>query len=140
MSATSLTPEEPLTPEEKALVGRIPLSELAALAAELDIVLPEVVEPEDLVVRCIQALADIAAAEGLPFSRFDREDLERLPPEELTALALHCGAPATVEGLLKAGGRVYKRYRRKRPGSQVALLLPTLLAPLARHIAGRPSQ
>ena len=47
------------------------------------------------------------------------------------------GWPKDTEGIVKAGERVYKRYRKDRGGSQVALLLPTLLRPLARHAFSR---
>ena len=124
-----------LTPEERQLVSNIPDSDLAELAAELSIAVPSEIDPPSLAARCIVAIAQLARTEGLPFSRYDRADLESLDPAHLRALAELCGYPPTVNGMLKNGGKVYKSWRRNRPRSPIALLLPSLIPPLARYAA-----
>jgi len=128
-----LTPD--LTPDERRLLSNIPEIDLAELAAELSIAVPGRIDAANLAARCIVALAQLARTEGLPFSRFDRTDLEALSAVELRALADLCGYPATIDGMLKTGGKVYKSWSRSRPRSPIALLLPSFLAPLARYAA-----
>jgi hypothetical protein len=131
----SLTPD--LTPEERRLLANIPETELAELAAELSIAVPGRIDSTSLAARCIVALAQLARTEGLPFSRYDRADLEALSSIELRALAELCGYPSSVDGMLKSGGKVYKSWSRTRPRSPIALLLPTFLTPLARYAAAQ---
>ena len=126
-----------LTPEERLLVTNIPEVELAELAAELSIAVPDRIDPPALAARCIVAMAQLARTEGLPFSRYDRADLESLDPGQLRALADLCGYPPTIDGMLKSGGKVYKSWRRSRPRSPIALLLPSLISPLARFAASQ---
>lgn len=123
------------TPAELAIFQNIPETDLVDLIADLDVAVPNVVVREELLDLALDRIAQRARAEGLPFSKWDREDLEALPVAHLRALADTCGATGSVAGMLKAGGRVYKRYQKERPGSPVALLLPVLLAPLARRLA-----
>ena len=73
--------------------------------------------------------------EGLPFSDYDREDLEDLPPAHRVALARRLGVAESVSAILKSGRKLYKVYRRSRERSQVPLVLPSLLGPICRHIA-----
>ncbi len=127
----SLTPE--FTVHERQLLANIPEIDLAEMAAELSIAVPSRIDRVSLGARCVVALAQMARTEGLPFSRFDRGDLEELSPEELTALANLCGYPPSIDGMLKGGKRIYKNWQRTRPRSPIALLLPTFLAPLARY-------
>lgn len=120
-------------PTEIAMLRNVPEDDLVALAAELDIAVPAAVQREQLVAAAVVALAQLARREGLPLSDYDRDDLEALPASQLRALASLCGVDPSVDALLKSGARVYKVYRRRKPGSQVALLLPMLLPALARH-------
>jgi hypothetical protein len=131
----SLIPD--LTPEERILLSNIPESDLAELAAELSIVVPDRIDPATLASQCIVCLAQLARSEGLPFSQYDRADLEALSPDELRALAELCGFPSTVDGMLKIGGKVYRTWRRNRPRSPIALLLPSFLVPLARYASAQ---
>jgi hypothetical protein len=72
--------------------------------------------------------------EGLPFSKYDRDDLEALPASDRASLARLQGlkSSASVSAMVKAGQKVYKTYVKTRPGNPVALLLPTLLPVIAR--------
>ena len=130
MSETSFT----LTPAELTLCENLPEDNLIELAAELDMLIPERISRPALLSQSIVAIADLASREGLPFSRYDRDDLEALPTSHLRALARLCGSrKETVDGVLKGGQKVYKMYSRQRPQSPVAMMLPMLLAPLARY-------
>jgi hypothetical protein len=122
------------TDAERALLGQIPEDDLIVLVADLDLEVPEVVQRDALLVQVLDRLGEVARAEGLPISRYDREELAGLPPDELRALADACGCLANVDALIKMGERVYKRSARARPGAALPLLLPSLLAPLARRL------
>ena len=128
--------EPHFSPAELEMLGNIPDADLVSLAAELDILVPEEIDREQLAGRCLVAIAERAQKEGLPFSRFDRADLEDLQPHELAAIAKLCKAKPTVDHVLKKGGKIYRWYAKRRPRSQVAILLPSLLVPLARMLAG----
>lgn len=123
------------TASESAVLRNIPEGDLVDLVADLDVAVPAVIVRDELLVLALDRIAQRARAEGLPFSKWDREDLEALPAPHLQALARACGTAGTVDALMKSGARVYKRYQKERPGSAVALLLPVLLAPLARRLA-----
>ena len=124
-----------LSPEERLYLANIPEGDLIDLAAELDIAVPEEILRVRLTEEILERLADLGEREGLPFSAYDRDDLEDLPVVHRQALATLLGMPSDVDGMLKAGKKVYRTYRKTRPRSQVALLLPVLLAPLARFVA-----
>ena len=129
MSQTSFT----LTPAELTLYENLPEGNIIALAAELDLLIPESISRSALLVDAIARIADLARQEGLPFSHYDRDDLEVLPENHLRALARLCGSRPTIDGVLKTGQKVYKTYTRQRPQSPIAMMLPMLLAPLARY-------
>lgn len=124
-----------LTEQELAPCLRLPEDSLVDLAAELDLMVPEKLSRPELLADAVERIAERARGEGLPFSKYDREDLAALPPAHLAALAALCGAQPTVDGVLKSGRRVYKMYARQRPDSQVALTLPMLLSAVARYAA-----
>ena len=128
-----------LTPGERQILGQIPESDLASLAAELSIAVPDQIDGASLAVECIVSLAQLARTEGLPLSKFDRDDLEYMTVAERTALAELCGYPDDVSGMIKAGTKVYKNWRRTRPRSPIALMLPVFLPPLARFAAAQSS-
>jgi hypothetical protein len=121
-----------LTDNELALCSNLPEDCLVGLAAELDLLVPDSLSRATLLAESVERMAERAQQEGLPFSKYDREDLEALSQAQLAALARLCKATPTVDGLLKSGRRVYKMYQRKRPGSQVALTLPMLISAVAR--------
>lgn len=129
----NLLPTDLLTPDELALFANYPETDLVDLAADLDMAVPETINRGEILVHAIVSIAQIARTEGLPLSRFDRADLEALPPELLQALARLCGTDPTVKALLKLGAKVYKTYRKQRPHSQVPMVLPMLLPALARY-------
>lgn len=130
-----MTQSPTFTPQEAAALANLPHSELVDVAVELDILVPARVERLELLGQVIVALEERARAEGLPLSAYDREDLEALPAAHRAALARLIGQSDDVEAILKAGAKVSKRYRSARPRSAVVLLLPSLLAPLARWAA-----
>lgn len=124
------------TPQEAAALENLPHAELVDLAVELDLVVPARIERLALLGDVLVALAERARAQGLPLTAYDREDLEALPAAHRAALAALIGQSDNVDAILKAGLKVSKRYRSERPRSAVALMLPSLLAPLARWAAG----
>lgn len=121
-----------LTPDELALFANVPETDLVELAAELDLAVPEVIDRKQLLEKAVVALAQVGRTRGLPLSPYDREDLEALPGDHLRALAALCGAPPTVDGLLKSGKRSYKHYKNA-VLSPIPMMVPMLLGPLARY-------
>ena len=93
----------------------------------------EVIDRRALLQEAVPRLLDLARREGLPFSKYDQDDLDELPEAHRRALARAMGCDESVDAMLKTGAKVYKNYRRNRKTSQVPLLLPLLLKPLARH-------
>ena len=122
-----------LSDAEFAGFEMLPDSELADLAIELDMIPGAEIEPRRLLSDIIGRILDLAQAEGLPFSKYDQEDLENLPREHFQALARAMGWPENVNGFLKKGRKVYKYYQKHHRRSQVAIMLPLLLGALARH-------
>ena len=127
----------PFTPEENTIFAQIPELDLIDLAAELDLIVPETIDRETLITQALSGILDRASQEGLPFSTYDREDLQALPSDHLKALANLCATEPTVDAMLKRGAKVYKTYRKQRPGSQVPMLLPMFLSALARFASLR---
>lgn len=124
-----------LTEQELAPCLNLPEDNLVDLAAELDLMVPEKLARADLLAEAVGRIVERAQREGLPFSKYDREDLAALPSAHLAALAAVCKAPPSVDGIIKSGRRVYKMYARQRPDSTVALTLPMLLSAVARCAA-----
>lgn len=122
-----------LTAAEIQLFRHVPETELVALAAELDIPVPEVISRTELLSAAVVALAQLARREGLPMSQYDRDDLEALDPDQLQALSRLCGVSGGIDALIKAGEKVYRAYNKRRRKSPIPLFLPMLLRPLARH-------
>jgi len=122
-----------LSDAEFAGFEMLPDSELADLAIELDMIPGSEIEARRLLSDIIGRILELAQAEGLPFSKYDREDLENLPGDHFRALARAMDWPEKVDGFLKKGRKVYKHYEKHRRRSQVAIMLPLLLGALARH-------
>jgi hypothetical protein len=119
--------------QESQLFLNVPEGDLIDLAAELELSIPERIERNALIGSAIEALARLARREGLPFSDYDKVDLEELPPAHLAALAALIGSQPTVSAILKSGRKVYRTYRKTRTNSPVALMMPMLIGPLARY-------
>ena len=123
-----------LTEEEQLMIANCPEDDLVSLASELNLIIPERIGRMELAAEAIVAFAKLAKTEGLPFSRYSREDLNELAPHQREALARLCGASSSVDGMIKHGEKVFKKkYRRHRPNSQILMMLPALLIPLARY-------
>ena len=123
-----------LTHTEWLQLRGLPEVELVALAADLSVCPPESIDKKALLEACVPLIVERARVEGLPFSKYDREDLEALTPEHLTAIGRLQGIKGRVKvaGILKVGARVYRTYTKVRPDNPVALMLPMLLTAVAR--------
>ncbi len=121
-----------LTPEEAQGLEYLPDKDLADWAVELDMVPEEEIDRLALVEELVPRLMSLAQREGLPFSKYDHQDLAELPASHREALARAMGWRPDVRAMIRAGERVWRVYRKNRPGSQVPIMLPILLRPLAR--------
>lgn len=131
---------ELLTPNELAMFEHAPEDELVDLAIDLDVPVPAEIDRSGLLDACVRSLADLGEREGLPFSDYDRADLEELREYEFNAIAALNGVnpdldkTKKVQLLLKSGKKRYKVWRKTRIKSQIPIYLPMLLAPLARYL------
>lgn len=123
------------TEAELGLYANLPETDLVDLAIELDIPVGESISRQELLEAVIPQLADLAAREGLPFSRFDLEDLQALPREHLAALARVLRVSPEPGAIVKAGEKLYRTYQNKRQRSQIPLVVPMMLPTLARFLA-----
>jgi len=123
-----------LTDEEYLPLSTLPVETVVDLAAELDILAPENIDRRALLNSCITALVAHARREGLPFSKYDSEDLEALEREDLEAIGRLQGLSGrvTVSAVLRRGARVYKTYQSRRIDHPIPLMLPMLLTAVAR--------
>ena len=119
---------------EMDLLNAIPERDLVEMAIDLDIFVPERINRLEMIETCIQAIISRAKKEGLPFSQYDRDDLEALSSDDLRSISTLMGISGTpsVSAILKKGRRVYKLYQKNRPDNATALLIPTLLPLIAR--------
>jgi len=119
---------------EMELLNAIPERDLVEMAIDLDIFVPERINRLEMIETCINAIIQRAQKEGLPFSQYDRDDLEALDKEGLRSISKLMGLSGTpsVAAILKKGRRVYKAYQKNRPDNATALLIPTLLPLIAR--------
>ena len=122
-----------LSDTEFAGLALLPEADLADLAVELDMVPEAEIDARGLLAELVDRILDRAVSEGLPFSKYDADDLKELPEHHFAALANKMGWPADVNAFLKIGGKIYKEYQKTRRNSQVAIMLPMLLPALARH-------
>jgi hypothetical protein len=125
-----------LTEEEWVFLRRIPETDLVDAAADLSMLTPEVLNARELLEDMIPLIIVRLRDEGLPFSKYDRDDLEALSASDRASVARLQGLRpnASVGAMVKAGQKVYKTYVKSRPGNPVALLLPTLLPVIARVV------
>ncbi len=124
-----------LTDSELSNFSALPETDLVDLAIELDIPVGETIDRAELLSQAIRSLAALARREGLPLSRYDRDDIEDLDPDHRRALGRLLDAGGDTASILRAGRKVFKRYTRNAPKSQIPLFLPMLLPALARHVA-----
>ena len=124
-----------LLPSDIDAISLLPETDLADLAVDLDLIPDAEITRKALLIEMLPRLLDLADREGLPFSRWDKEDLESLPEAHRAALAEVIGCAPDPDSMLKAGAKVYKIYRKLRKRSQIPLMLPLLLPALARFAA-----
>ena len=126
-----------LTEAEFQPLAGLPIEQVVDLAAELDVLAPADIDRRELLVECVLALVEHGRREGLPFSKYDREDLEALSREDLTSIGRIQGLTGSVSlrAVLSRGAAVYKTYQNKRIDHPIPLMLPMLLSAVAR--AGR---
>jgi len=122
-----------LTDAEFAGFQMLPEADLADLAVELDMVPEAEIDARSLLAELVVRILERGKSQGLPFSKYDKEDLESLPEPHRLALAKAMGWPSDVKAMLKNGGKIYKDYQKNRRNSQVAIMLPLLIGAVARH-------
>ncbi len=122
------------TEAEYAPLANLPIEQLVDLAAELDVLAPENIDRKALLGECVVAMVSHAKRQGLPFSKYDREDLDALGPDDLLAIGRLQGLSGrvTVSAVLKRGLRVYKTFQNRRIDHPIPLMLPMLLTAVAR--------
>lgn len=121
-----------LTDQELSMLATVPERDLVDLVIDLDIPVEEDSVRDALLEQAVRRLADLAREEGLPLSSYDLEDLQALPEGHVRALARAMRVPADPRALVKAGEKVFKRYQKRAPRSQVPLMVPSLLPAVAR--------
>jgi hypothetical protein len=121
------------TPSERAMLANMPENDIVELAAELSVSVPATIQRERLMEQVVIELARHVRVHGLPLSKWDTDDLKDLSPTELAGLAQMVGVPASVPELLRAGKRAYKAYANRKVTSPIPMMVPSLLAPLARY-------
>ena len=126
-----------LTEAEWDMVKHLPELDLVDLAAELELIPPAEIDRRSLVVQCVLRMVVLAQEDGLPFSKYDRDDLDALAPEQLAVLAGLLGTRTTVRAVLARGQKTWKAWQKTRPNSQVALMTPLLLSAIVRAGASR---
>ena len=122
-----------LTPSEIKHLEFVPNKEFADLAADLSLIPDSDIDRKKLIEALVPRLLHLGRREGLPFSKYDAEDLDNLPTRHREALARAMGWSSSTRAILRAGRKVYKTYTKERMTSQVPIMLPLLLPILARH-------
>jgi hypothetical protein len=118
----------------------LPHADLADLAVELDVIPEAEIKPRELLSTLVVRLLMLGEREGLPFSKWDSEDLNELQTDHRRALALAMGWKPEVASMIKRGQKIYKIYKKERSKGQIAIMLPLLLKPLARHAYEKGTQ
>lgn len=124
-----------LLDEELKILAAVPEKDLVDLVIDLDVPVEEDSARQQLLEQAARRLADLAREEGLPFSSYDLEDLQALPPDHLRGLARAMRVDNDARAVVRAGEKVFKRYQKRAPRSQVPLMLPLLLSAVARLLA-----
>lgn len=128
-----------LLDEELKILAAVPEKDLVDLVIDLDVPVEEDSARQHLLEQAARRLADLAREEGLPFSIYDLEDLQALPPDHLRGLARAMRVDNDARAVVRAGEKVFKRYQKRAPRSQVPLMLPLLLSAVARLLAAEDS-
>lgn len=125
--------------DEYAPLAALPVEGVVDLAAELDLVAPEKIDRRALLEQCVEALVAHARTNGLPFSKYDADDLNELSAEDLEAIGRLQGirGRVTVNAILRSGKKVYRSYSAKRIDHPIPLMLPMLLSAVARAARAR---
>jgi hypothetical protein len=124
-----------LQPDEWTLLENVAREDLIQFVADLDVIIPAgEIDRRALFELAIPKVVARIRAEGIPLTKYDREDLEALSTDELGALCTLAGVRRpTVSGLMKAGVKVYKTRQKVKQGSDpYAFMIPMLLAPVIR--------
>lgn len=126
-----------LNDDEWGFLGAIPEQDLVELAIDLDILVDAEIDHRELTGRCIQRIIESAPNDGLPFSKYDRDDLAALPAAHRRAIAELVGLrrDAGVDKIVRAGTKTWKAWQKRGHGQAIALLLPSMLRALARIAA-----
>jgi hypothetical protein len=124
-----------ITEEEWSTLQNITEDTLVEMAADLSLLIPPEIDRRTLCEECINGIVRRARKEGLPFSKYDQEDLELLSQVHRDAIARLQGLRpgASVSKIIKTGAKVYKLYLNNRPDNPVAMMVPTLLPAIARR-------
>ena len=77
--------------EDFHLIQAIPERDIVEMAVDLDILVPEKIDRVDMIERCILAILERGRSEGLPFSHYDKDDLETLGENDLRSLGACIG-------------------------------------------------
>lgn len=120
------------TDAEFAPLAALPVESIVDLAAELDLLVPESIDRRALLRESVLKLVVHAETHGLPFSKYDADDLAALDKEALAAIAGLQGTRPTVAAVVKQGQKVYKTYANRRSDHPIPLMLPMLLTAVAR--------
>lgn len=124
-----------LRQDEWALLERVPREDLIQFVAELDMIIPAgEIDRRALFELAVPKVVARVREEGIPLTKYDREDLEALAPNELTALCTLVGVRRpSVSGLMKAGAKAYKSRQKVKQGSDpYAYMIPILLTSVIR--------
>lgn len=137
MGCTPLEPQEiglsfTFTDAEYAPLAALPVESIVDLAAELDLLVPESIDRRALLRDSVLKLVVHADTHGLPFSKYDADDLAQLHRDDLAAIASLQGTRATVAAIVRHGQKVYKTYANRRSDHPIPLMLPMLLTAVAR--------
>ena len=124
-----------ITDDEWFVLSNITEDTLVNMAADLSILVAMVIDRRSLCDECVHAIVIRAMNEGLPFSKYDLEDLESLSPEGRAAISRLQGLRpgAKTADILRVGQKVYRLYNKIRPDNPVAMMVPALLPAIARY-------
>ena len=126
-----------LTDSEWELVANVPVSDLVALAADVDVVVPQGANRRALVEACVPRMLARGRAETLPLVQV-RQGRRRgtIHHSARAALAEIQGlsAGASVSKILSVGQRAWRALQKKgQKESPFGYMVPLLLEPLTRH-------